>query len=317
MQLDSSFTFMVQGSIDSSPFKESFITLELIKSIRLFHPQSPIILSTWNGIEVSEFKGISNLVILFNEDPGPLKFHTEKTNNVNRMIVSSLHGLNHVKTKNVIKLRTDMILYKPLGLNYFQKFNEYDFSFKVVSERIVCISYSSVNPKFSREKLLFHPCDWLFIGNIDDVKLLYKGPLVSISDAANFIDKPNLLDNNYIAKYRAEQFLFLNLIHNTGHKIEKFKDAFSFSKGLENLSEKYISNNLVIIEARHLGLKSMKHKALSRVSPNRLNHKDWLRFYNKHSVTNGEYPHFKFFIIDCVDFVLSKLIHLKNILRKL
>jgi len=103
---DSEITFVIQGAVDPDRTSKS---IELLKGL---FPQSQIILSSWEGTDVSS---IDCKNILLNEDPGgAIRFIDKKNNvnldNINRQIVSTLSGLQQVNTKYAVKLRSDNII---------------------------------------------------------------------------------------------------------------------------------------------------------------------------------------------------------------
>ncbi|HIF9133596.1 TPA: WavE lipopolysaccharide synthesis family protein [Photobacterium damselae] len=281
-----SLSFILQGAIDKTPFNNSYVTLELVKSIKLFYPDSEVILSIWDADDISEFLSFNNIKIIKNRDPGGLIFHNEKCNNYNRMLISSINGLKESITEYVVKMRTDMILTAPLPC--IRKLNnsypDYDYDYKIVDNRVAIISYSSVNPDFNKDKLLFHPCDWFFYGLRCDVIKFFDGKLLNNSEALFFYNKDNKQD--YIAKYRSEQLLCLNLVSHSDIKI--IKDAYDFNSELDIISKKIIANNFIILEAKKLSLFSLKHKGLSRITPKRINFITWLDWYYKYSSKIGK-----------------------------
>ena len=77
---------VVQGAIN----KEE--TPKCLKSIRKFLPEAEIILSTWEGSDISAIDGLYD-VLLLNKDPGCGYYYKNesgiKSNNLNRQLVST------------------------------------------------------------------------------------------------------------------------------------------------------------------------------------------------------------------------------------
>ena len=108
-------SIVVQGAIDIE------LTTLCLKSIRKILPNSQIILSTWQGSNIND---LDYDVLIENKDPGCTVCSKQNgKNNINRQIVSTISALKAVKTKYVLKLRSDMILTNLNFIKAFIKFN--------------------------------------------------------------------------------------------------------------------------------------------------------------------------------------------------
>lgn len=87
---------VVQGAIS----KEE--TPKCLKSIRKFLPNAEIVLSTWEGSDVSFLNGLYDILLL-NKDPGAGYYYktetTVKYNNINRQLFSTQKGLKKSNKK--------------------------------------------------------------------------------------------------------------------------------------------------------------------------------------------------------------------------
>ena len=94
---------VVQGAIDK------INTKLCLQCIRKQFPYAEVILSTWEGSNVSN---LDYDIVLFNKDPGAaLCSNAENVlNNVNREIVSTFNGIKQAKNKYILKIRSDLIL---------------------------------------------------------------------------------------------------------------------------------------------------------------------------------------------------------------
>ena len=106
MQITSKdLSVVVQGAV--SPLE----TALCLKSVRKYLPEAQIILSTWNGSDISHFDGLYDEIVL-SDDPGAVIFDIKdkKTNSLNRILVSSREGIKVAKKTYVLRIRTDLIL---------------------------------------------------------------------------------------------------------------------------------------------------------------------------------------------------------------
>src|ERR1700722_6259048 len=94
---------VVQGPIASKgPGKIS--TAECVESIRRCLPGAEVILSTWEGADVSD---LDFDVLVKSQDPGPQFRPDGVFFNLNRQIVSTLGGLKKVTRLYAVKMRSD------------------------------------------------------------------------------------------------------------------------------------------------------------------------------------------------------------------
>lgn len=301
-------TFVLQGAIDRTAVSDSYITLELVSRIREYHPNCKIILSTWVGEDVSDFDATCWVVL--NKDPGGVKVLNGKVNNYNRMLVSSQNGLKYVDSEYVIKLRTDLILHGPIPeyKQVLSDFPEFEDKYSFLSQRVITISYSSVDPRFSQEKLLFHPCDWFFYGKTNDVIQFFDAEIISCSKDNYYFD-----NGEYVSRFRAEQNLTLNMMRNTAGVPEGFENARSCTLELTEVSEAVIVNNIFITEAKELNLGSLKHPTLSRLSPNRINSMNWKNIYDRR--VKKKTRKIKGFSLTGLMFVLNILLNVRKLFK--
>ena len=133
--IDSSeISVVVQGAISDK------FTKRVLVSIRKYLPKSEIILSTWKGSDVSDLD-YDQLVL--SKDPGTkILLNNNIPLNLNRQITSTLNGLRKATRKFALKIRTDIELTSDSFLNYFNKYNDYDYSYKFFQNRILmCEKY--------------------------------------------------------------------------------------------------------------------------------------------------------------------------------
>jgi hypothetical protein len=101
-------TFCIQGAVVVDRNGHN-LTENLIRSVKLYYPKSPIIFSTWENEVVDNLEGVS---LVKSKDPGSsFRFaDSPEKNNINRQIVSSLAGLKAARTEYVVKIRSDLLI---------------------------------------------------------------------------------------------------------------------------------------------------------------------------------------------------------------
>ena len=127
---------IVQGPINK---KE---TPKCLKSIRKFLPEAEIILSTWQGTDISN---LDYDILVLCEDPGTTlieEFTHKKTyNNMNRQLVSTKEGLKKATRKYAMKLRSDLIFTSDRFLEYFNKFEARGNNYNLFKHKILTDVY--------------------------------------------------------------------------------------------------------------------------------------------------------------------------------
>jgi hypothetical protein len=158
----SDISFVIQGPIVDETNKN-------LKVIRNNFPKSSIILSTWETEIYTNIDSANYNEIVLNKDPG---FKPFPLGNLNRQIISTINGIARVKTKYVVKLRTDSIIHNSTFLNhYFNNVSKYN----VFDNSILILSIYAKDP--AKWQVLFHISDIFFFGLTNDVNNLFKIPL--------------------------------------------------------------------------------------------------------------------------------------------
>lgn len=254
------------------------ITKLTLLSIRKFLPNSKIILSTWNG---SEITGLEFDQLVLNQDPGGFN-HTNlnkaKCNNVNRLILSSLNGIKAAKTKYVMKLRTDFLLTGNTFLNFFDRYNLTDPNFALFKHKVLACSYFSRNPK--KINLAYHPSDIAFFGLKLDLLDLFDINLMPKSDEFYIFE-----NGEWQRKYAPEQYIFISFLRKKGVNVS-FSNQFPIAKKQIKLTEKYFTSNFIFLEWRFFNLKPPKKLKLYRELDHFscITYIEWKKLYYKHVI---------------------------------
>lgn len=186
------------------------LTEKCLHSLKSVFPGAELILSTWEGTDVS---GLEADKIVFSPDPGTLIADevAGTANNVNRQIVSTKAGLRVAVRPYILKTRTDIVFHSDGFLNYFAKYD--DRPSQYFQNRLLICDYYTRNPRVFR--LCFHPSDWIVFGRAEDVRKYYDDlPLMTEEDAAWFRNrgKESAVFTNYICRYTPEQHIFLSFL---------------------------------------------------------------------------------------------------------
>lgn len=252
-------SLVIQGPIlDHKVFEET-----ILRSYRAISAELEIIVSTWSD---TCFK--SDLVDIYVEskDPGAVIVVDENgvTNSTSRILVSSKAGLEKATRDWILKVRSDvyfsnldwLVKYKPQIIP--KSFRNRIFNYKVLGT-----TYFTPNPK--RQKVLFHPGDWLFFGHKDDL-LEYFGCALPIEpeNSRYFFDKENPRPSCYtwhktaLSRYTCEQYPLLMLMEKRNIPIPNH--GFMFSEKLMLQHNSIFRENFEFISGDILGLISAKHK---------------------------------------------------------
>jgi hypothetical protein len=281
-----SISVIVQGKVFGDPGDayEKQLTMQCIESIRNFIPKAEIILSTWEGADVSHLDFDQ---VVFNQDPGAIAysvFEPNYLNNNNRQIVSSLNGLKAATKHYAIKMRGDCRLNDTDFTNYFKPYprgTQYAF-FK--SRIIIPIKYSR-NPR--RIAQLIHPSDIFQAGLREDLLNLWDIPLQPEPDTTRAFPLEKRIFNNALTgglhrmKFGAEQYNWYAFCKKQGLDLElKHFSHLPADKILA--SDMSVINNFVIQDSYLLGV-NLPKKMFFAADKNLYTHKEWYELTKRYS----------------------------------
>jgi hypothetical protein len=235
-------SFVVQGPVshESNHAEDLFSTKEVLTSIRRNFPYSEIVLSTWNGGDITDLD-YDKLVL--NDDPGGIVVpNIEKPYNHNRLVLSSTAGIAVATKDFVVKTRTDIFFDNDNILYQLPQVKPIEGSYAIFKSYILSTNYYVRNPL--RMNLLFHPSDIVLVGRRDDMKLFFSAPPVT---------RQEMVNERKQIKMVAEQYLMLKSIetaHNKHYSVSRV-DYTNTTHFME--SEKYLFINFNFLSIGDFG----------------------------------------------------------------
>lgn len=258
MKIDSSkISVVIQGAV------EKVLTLDCIRSIKAHLPESEIILSTWEGTDITPFEGL--VKILLSKDPGGKPISTGGAlNNTNRQIISSLRGIEAATRPYTLKFRTDCRLEGTGFIDIFSRYPERAEKLRLFQKKLVVPRYAS-RIETAKRPYLFHPADIAIFGLTKDLRVFFDVPLVSdgefdwVGTLSDQSAKDLLSERNLLSRYVPEQHIFLNALNKSGFNIDLPHAAASTSE-LVSISQLALINNFIVVPESIFGLKHLKDR---------------------------------------------------------
>lgn len=256
-------TVVMQGPVvhegnDAFPFP---LTLTALRKIRALLPDAQIILSTWEGENISYIDSANEVVL--NPDPGAQGVAPGMTpNNVNRQIVSTCGGLKKATRRHTLKIRSDIVLQSLDFISHFENgLQQPKSDFTIFNSRIVANNFSSRNPLIrSPAAYAYHPSDHVHFGFTEDLLKLWNIPLHRREEAAwfNHHHRPINLRLHETSRLAPEQYLFLTALAQNGRNIELIDFADSRPEIIRQ-SEFYLEGNFIFIPDRRFAIHFPKY----------------------------------------------------------
>ncbi|MBZ2190303.1 WavE lipopolysaccharide synthesis family protein [Alcanivorax sp. JB21] len=250
-------TVVVQGPVHTFRGRpqEDGITQRCLASVRHHLPRACLILSTWEGQELS---GLDYDELILNPDPGGnivsyRKDGAARRLNHNRQIVSTVQGLRRVSTPYAMKLRSDNALLGSGFIDLQQRFTKRCADMCWLRERVVLAN--TFTRKFAKgRRVLFHASDFFAFGLAEDVLNLWDLPLFDDLDA----------DGSFLAAGQpyypgapeyprdATQDLFLRFVNK--HVPASLAHLLDGDEKRLRQSELILANNFIVAEPERIGL---------------------------------------------------------------
>ena len=270
---------VVQGAIENS-------TALCLESIRKNLPQAVIILSTWEHSDVDALASLYDKIV-FNKDPGTIPHYDDvkdnKSNNLNRQIVSTINGLKEAKTPYAIKIRTNFYFENVNFLQYFDKYNAFNENLRKVKKKMLACTIYSRNPKNKKKPFAMYLSDFFFFGLTEDVYNLFNIPLMT--DEEGFYFKENKAKKGRksfkdMNKFHPEQYIWLHFLN------YKYCENFMDNNDRAIIDTQIsFANNVVLLSPQQLGINSLKKRVFIKGHPQSCySYYDWLCLYYRYCV---------------------------------
>ncbi|MBT9431675.1 WavE lipopolysaccharide synthesis [Candidatus Sodalis endolongispinus] len=282
-------TIVMQGIVvDDKGIDRSIINN--IRKVTQHFPRCKIIISTWKmeperNAQFCKLARYLGFAYIINDDPGitsKIKDGIRYVSNVNRMIVSSLCGIQLASASFVIKMRTDSYFTSDAIIDLLERYIVNDkferhVGYSVFNHMVLNYNLFSRNAR-GYLPYLFHPGDILFCGYKDDVMSIFD---VELADERIFkISKHGYFYT--IMNYVPEQYILVKCIEKrTG--LQVYSGNSQINNKLIVESEMYYINNFIPCDSGNIAFCWRKHKShyhnKGRYSV--YDYSDWMRVYNK------------------------------------
>lgn len=267
---DEDLTFVIQGKFESPT---------LVYQIKKHYPNSKIIISCWHNDDVDPI--LENVVDDIVKSADPDGFIDKKSKvylNVNRQIVSTINGLEKVKTEYAIKLRSDLNIRNNNIIDLLNASYNYERNDGEFEHWVLALDLTTIN--FYKIKRLLSICDWFYVGKTKDLKKLFNINLYP-KEYFCFYDETVPNKHGYISrqKFNAEQWIIINAFERALRNIP-IEHGFATSNELDKVSERIYFNEFIIYSMNDFGIESTKYKWYQFKISNMLTHFDWIRGYN-------------------------------------
>ncbi|HEX8376894.1 MAG TPA: WavE lipopolysaccharide synthesis family protein [Pedobacter sp.] len=277
---------VIQGKVFGEPGDpyEKQLTLQCIQSIKNLIPTAEIILSTWEGTNVSH---LSYDKVVFNKDPGAITYSVlDPTyfNNNNRQISSTYNGLKAATKLYAIKMRGDCKLLDTDFTNYLKEYPR-GTQHRFFKQRIVIPTKYTRNPR--RIAQLIHPSDIFQVGLREDLLNLWDIPLQPEPQTTRAIPLEKKIFNNALLggahrmKFGAEQYIWYSFCKKNGLDLE-LKHYSHIPPDKILASEISLINNFVIEEAVQLGVNIPK-RMVAHFDKDLYKHSEWLTLSKRYT----------------------------------
>lgn len=262
-------TVIIQGAFDKKTTPQS---IELLKEVL---PCSLLILSTWEGTEITSDTALLLDEIVFSKDPGAVL--SDETNrvyyNYNRQLVSTKNGLLKVKTKYALKIRSDMLIQGNSFLNHFFSFPQRDQKYRVFKERLIVSSMFTrirfIDEKREYNQPVLHISDWVFFGILEDMILYFNNAeLVTEPTFSNFFktnyQKAIRCYSTMTCQFPPEQQLAISSFSKFFPELLTLNHYAEARKDLAVLSKNIILHNFIVLDPQSWPLMVNKKDYINR-----------------------------------------------------
>lgn len=218
-------SIVIRGSLCYPHHPINFIDTVVGEIRKWFHGE--IIISTWNGQEqyISENLPINKLVLTIDPGPGPIQ-------HLKRQVLSYMNGLEQASGQEILVTRSDIVLTRNL-FNLRNQFEKNTNQLKVFKNKLLIPNIMTINPDSNEMPNTFRVCDWLQVGDKEDLKTW-----ANILEEIDNVD----LDKLHKSSCCTETFWFLSVLKSQYPYVNIYD-----SSSINHLAWDALLNNFVVM----------------------------------------------------------------------
>lgn len=246
---DKDISVVIQGQITAA-------TAECINSVRNILPNAEIIVSTWEGSDIS---GLNCDKIITSPDPGSdgliRRYPFKQINNTNREITSSFAGANAATRKYCLKIRSDMKIISDKFLKYYNSYSQYIAPDAIVERRIM-VDGLTTTPR----DLSWDVGDWSYFGTTCDIRRLFDITPYPSETKPYFEMRKNLnkkpMGGDLVCRFIPEQYIISRFIKE--HAPIEISSKVNISHAYDgcdiNFYKEWLAGNILCLEFSESGI---------------------------------------------------------------
>lgn len=253
-------TFVCTGKIIG---KGRYATARSLRSVRKYFPEAEIVLSTWEGEDLSGLDGLYDRLVLNKKMEPEYSAHLESCpwkapNTYDLQQYSVNRGLKACRTKYAVRWRTDFVLQNGDFLKNYNTFNRlfdmYEADCRIFEQRVLIHKTLTVNPHAPDLALAQHPADLFHFGLTEDLLRLWDGrpmPKGVYDFFCRGAGQPNPC--RFASRYIIEQYLWVALLEKAGKAAAVPEYYLATSPRLKELTDRFFVSNFLIFDQKMLG----------------------------------------------------------------
>lgn len=244
-------TVVIQGKLLSS-------TVNFIEELRATYPSVGIVVSCWEGDTAEHNISAPDVVVVESSDPGAFPVDGFKLDNITRQLVSTKRGLERVRSRWAIKIRSDITFDLSKTITCLKKFSKRVMftEHSLFESKVIATALTTLKP--DSEGHFFHVCDWIYAGLTVDLQRIFNADTPDenfFQFFRNSLERPEIC-----SRYRSETYLIYHLVRDE-LKVE-YPYSTYYREDLAKLGKDVLDTNFYIVNHWGLGLRSFKHKHL-------------------------------------------------------
>jgi hypothetical protein len=279
---DADISIVVQGAVDTKRLPKRIgeqkhdlkgkITENVLLSLKELFPKAELILSTWEGTDVSQL--IADNIVLSTDPKGCLSNPLFKSgHNVNRQIVSSCNGVKQATRPFTLKVRTDFLLVNDDFLTFWneakptKRLEEYRF-FEDFVLNPALFARKGVTTAKKTFPLYFHPSDWAHFGRTEDILKLFDVELLPEPQTAQYFKlNPEIRQSHddcwpeWNFQFPPEQHILLQSMRKHGWSVP-YEHRLEYKPELSHFSDCFMANNFIFLNQLQWLFFNLKHSRM-------------------------------------------------------